>query len=522
MNAKEISIENINAMALRVGKSVKGKGIEILALPERVFYTWSFNPDKEGIEKLHHSIKDEKIETLFVGKIRYNDVYREEAKERFDLAELIENNFEGVTDIELYREPKFLGYLPLSYYTSSKEDQLQLIKDVLALTGQEVYGEIEDDHYCLTERDDIRKINNSCDYHLEHGSNDTYVEDTGECEYFDGRMDNYNDSVMEGIGDGFDWFEEIDPDKKITVYHRKGKDWYFGYSLESDEVFLTYRDDDGELIEEEYFTYWSHTPDKELFEKIKDAAKSIKNGLEVSGYINNNFRLGNFNDHYEDYNDYLLTDETVVDFVSNQEPHLLRDEVEGALDSCELSNIDESFLKAYRKALSNRVTVKEDLSVEVNGISYNHLRILKALGKRFGYELVHSAVSSSVDTVAWAIKRDNEEYHFDILKVIAKDEEGEDSLKEFMQEALAALERRKLEKLTEAELFEKAKHVFVGVKDSLSAGNCQFGTSEFVAKHDIDISSIGGVRGDVLLEMECSNFTKRAVMYATMHHGVAA
>jgi hypothetical protein len=60
------------------------------------------------------------------------------------------------------------------------------------------------------------------------------------------------------------------------------------------------------------------------------------------------------------------------------------------------------------------------------------------------------------------------------------------------------------------------------IQDSLGSGNCKFGTDAFIAKHHIDTSKIGGIRGDVLLSLENSNFTKRAVMQAITSHGGAA
>ena len=84
---------------------------------------------------------------------------------------------------------------------------------------------------------------------------------------------------------------------------------------------------------------------------------------------------------------------------------------------------------------------------------------------------------------------------------------------------LGALEKRKLERLSQAELFEKASRVFVGIDDSIGSGNCQYGTTQFIVKHHIDTKKIGGIRGDVLLQMENSNFTKRAVNHAIITHG---
>lgn len=162
-------------------------------------------------------------------------------------------------------------------------------------------------------------------------------------------------------------------------------------------------------------------------------------------------------------------------------------------------------------------SVKKADSVE----KYNHLKILKAMERRFGYELVQTVVSENINTLAWALRKDGEEYHFDIVEVIVNDLEGEATLREFIMSALEALVKRKIERLSQAELFEKASHVFIGIDDSLKSGNCSFGTSQFIAKHHIDTSKIGGIRGDVLLQMESSNYTMRAVSHAIASHGGA-
>ena len=128
--------------------------------------------------------------------------------------------------------------------------------------------------------------------------------------------------------------------------------------------------------------------------------------------------------------------------------------------------------------------------------------------------MTQSFVSDSIETVAWSIKQDQDEYHFNIAEVIADDITGEQSLKGFIVEALEALEKRRLEKITQKELYEKASRVFVSVEDSLESGNCKFGTMQFISKHGIDLNKIGGIRGDYLLNIEKSNFTTRAVQYA--------
>jgi hypothetical protein len=56
--------------------------------------------------------------------------------------------------------------------------------------------------------------------------------------------------------------------------------------------------------------------------------------------------------------------------------------------------------------------------------------------------------------------------------------------------------------------------VFVSIEDSIESGNCSVGTMNFISQHRINTKKIGGIRGDALLEIENSVFTRRAVLHA--------
>src|SRR5690606_22985315 len=62
----------------------------------------------------------------------------------------------------------------------------------------------------------------------------------------------------------------------------------------------------------------------------------------------------------------------------------------------------------------------------------------------------------------------------------------------------------------------KNDQVFVGVKDSLDAGNCKSGTLNFASKKQINLEKIGGVRADWLLENPNGStfFVQKAVNHA--------
>lgn len=63
------------------------------------------------------------------------------------------------------------------------------------------------------------------------------------------------------------------------------------------------------------------------------------------------------------------------------------------------------------------------------------------------------------------------------------------------------------------------KRVWVGVNDSLSAGNCPQGTAQMQRLICRALGGdIGAVRADVLLKHRDDHFTRRAVAYAASHH----
>ncbi|MFX4253355.1 hypothetical protein ACOL21_11050, partial [Aliarcobacter butzleri] len=78
------------------------------------------------------------------------------------------------------------------------------------------------------------------DYILKHGNNICEIQ--SDCIYFDGRMENYNESEMDFYEfDEGEFLKDIDPEESICVYNRKYKDWYIGYSLNQKYMSLSYK-----------------------------------------------------------------------------------------------------------------------------------------------------------------------------------------------------------------------------------------------------------------------------------------
>ncbi len=82
-------------------------------------------------------------------------------------------------------------------------------------------------------------------------------------------------------------------------------------------------------------------------------------------------------------------------------------------------------------------------------------------------------------------------------------------LKTRIDENRQTARQRKIQSLIDA-----GKTVFVTLADSLNSGNCEPGTREFCRRNGIDTETIGAVRSDIILKMERSAYTERAVFAA--------
>lgn len=535
MNAKELTLKNIQDNSFVAGKSVKGKGLEVFEANRRIMYIYKDFSDKV-ISNFKELITKYDASRLFVSSYYRNGIWSgNKTFENQDMTfqefyDLVLSCKEEVNQFSIELRGEFLGYVSVSKYNSSKDSQAELLMDLLKLEGTEVYGDFHYDYWdhegdssVLEFESDSEGSYYNGDYYLVHGNK--VCEDTDECIYIDGRMDNYNESEMDFFEiDESGWLKEIDPNESISVYHRKSKDWYIGYSLDSREMVCNYKDEDytyeKDKCEEESIYFYEYKENKELLEKVTDALKSIKEDLENRCFIANEL------DEDYDYREsdiYLKTVEFIYDNTDT-----LKEDIMNKI-SWDANSIKIELNSVYTDIINSKYKVLDDFKVEVEHTrdcddsiftTYNHLCLIKRLSTKLNYELVYSLIPGT-NTSSWAIKRDEEEYHFNLINLIASVELDEQTIRDFLETAITAIEKRKLMKIEEAELLAKASKVFVGISDSLSSGNCEMGTNQFVNKHLIDTKTIGGIRGDVLLEMEKSNFTLRAVHYALTHHNVA-
>ena len=520
MNAKKITLKNITDNGYIIGKSVKGKGLEIFSDEKTVFYKYLGTCSNKEIEdKLSKYDKSK----LFIESYRVSSDTSWVCNQRIPLDDFV-LDLASLECFSIKKESSLLGYIPISKYKSDKDSQVELCRDLLRLEQIETRDEVFDSYYDIEYDDSIKTFKSDSsgyywdgDYILKHGNNICELE--SDCAYFDGRMENYSESEMDYYEfDEGGYLKYIDPEETICVYNRKYKDWYIGYSLNQKYMNISYKeigyDYDKDDCEEEELFFITYKENKELLDKVKNFLRTEKEDLEMRSFISN--ELEEENGYRETDIDFKIID-LCYDDVSS-----LKNEIYESIE-WNYSTISIEFLKAYRKAIDSKFKIREDLKIEVEKYSqieesthniYNHLALLKRLEKRYNYQLTQSFVSNSIQTVAWSIKQLEDEYHFNVAEVIANDITGEQYLKEFLVEALEALEKRRLEKITQKELYEKASRVFVSVEDSLKSGNCKFGTMQFISKHGIDLNKIGGIRGDYLLNIEKSNFTTRAVQYA--------
>lgn len=532
MNAKQLTIKTITENNFVIGRSVKGKGLEILDDGICVFSSKSnlySSYIEEDLKKIELIKEREDFEDLYVSQYRHMEIWHNLCTfetQHLPLEEFIkqyELSPESFTSFSINRKPKLLGYISISKYNSSKSSQIELCGDLIALTGYSVYGEHFEDGWDMEYDDSIKKFEKhhegkyyDGDYTLEHG--DKWCEDKG-CTYLDGRLTNYNESVVCDLED-FDessWLKEIDPKEAISVYHRKAKDWYVGYSINSQDMYIYYKENgytyEKEECDDALIYFYTFKEEKETLEKVVSALKCIKEDIECKCFLENELEMDN---------SYSIINKKVVELLYEEyDIDDFKDVIrEGFSYMYETKRTDLANL--YNETISSMFQIDSKFRITTKkGDSFNHLALINRLGKRYGYELAKSQILQDGEASSFAIKKDEEEFHFDFMDVIVRDLNEDEFLKDFIQKALAAIEKRKLEKINNAELYEKASKVFVSISDSLKSGNCKIGTNAFISKHHIDVTKIGGIRGDYLLSLEKSNFTLRAVSYAIKNHFVA-
>lgn len=504
---KNIIEKNIELIGVKVGKSIKGKGLELFECDTVFDSSWSYGiEDGTFLKRVLGKIEKDPsvLERLFI--VEFYD--KEEKRYLKGTMPSIEEVLSGdalarCSEIRiLKRGIKFYGYLPLGKYDAKSLDSMyQLVKDVNAHMGYKTLDEVlgysgyefdevvdfQEENGWDKDRNNLRHI---------HGGLTAMKREASEVIDQDWKLDNYNDQIVDDfwnfdLENTQDYLKELDPEGVVSIYTYKGKKGHFGYSLQEEELYLNYLEDGEECEEYGKFLIWRE--DRELLNKMLEIFEADKKELEVKGYIRNEL---------EDSDDGLFNSD-LIEFMYNE------DKQEFVQDLLELVNFKEvssdwkaperAVQKAYESWLEKNVVGKND-----DG-EYAHF---VTLVENTGYKITETPIPNS-NYVQKCVTYKGEEYHFMLAEFF-----NSETAEAFFEKVRDAISKRLIEKLEHTVLIQKSAHVFVGIQDSLESGNCNTGTMEFCHRHAIDTNQIGGLRGDVILSMEFSNFTRRAVTQA--------
>jgi len=527
MTAIEITESNINGYGYDIGGHTE-KGTEILSRPKYIWSSW-YSDDEDRIKKagfIQELIDKYGEDRLFVKEIRmmYEDGSKsfnfegmhEAAQAKFPVSKIVESNLDLIDSISIYTIPRVVTHMDIDKYSSSKDDQLELMTALLWETEQidvgegfvDSYYDISDDimsFSSLSNRHDNWEYNG--DYTLFHGGSSCYSDSV--VSSIDGRMSPYNDAAVNDFWDftmsDEDPFEHIDPEGKVSVYARKGKEWYVSSSVSESQIYLTYYHDYDGLQEEEEFIFYYDEATEELVNKVESYVHALVLDCQIKCIINDELHIGGYDNAYDytnnifnlkildrEYDDDLWSAAySIMDFVDWENKTKEETMVMDAYEDFLIHNTDENG-KLFGK--------------------YDHLNMFRDIVSKEGKKLVRTKVPNE-NRERWAIKYKNHEYHFELAELY------ETSPKAFYEQCSLNLTKRTLENIDKNALMVEAKNVFVGFEDSLEAGNCKTGTQSFCNRFGIDTSVIGGVRGDALLAMDYSNFTRRAVAQAISKRG---
>lgn len=530
---KDLIIKNLEeVIGVKTGKSVKGKGIEIFEADKSFDSSWSYGlKDGSFLTRLNEKIaKDPSvIDRLFI-----KEFYRQDgAPSRYlkphempSIADVVSGEaLKDCTEISIWIKGVILyGHLALSKYDAKDITSMhQLVKDVNTLMGYKTSDQVLDSSYDEFDEDITFKGEGECstggyyskysDHCHVHGGLSVMNPDWKEVVEIDGRLSNYNDGVVSDFWDmdldcEKEYLNRLDPQDNIAVYHRKGKDWFVGYTLHSEEYELYYLDDDGEE-ECEYAQFQYYKEDEELLEKVADSLRGLVKDCEVKGYVYNELR------ERREYGDYSYNDNIfnldLIDTMYGDDRTEFAHEIIDLVNYDEITNVYKSENQAVQKAY--------DLWLEKNVIGKTddgRFEQFTALVEGTGYVLTKTPIPNS-DYVQHCVTYKAEEYHFMLAELL-----NAESADAFFTKIREALAKRLMEKLEHTALIQKSVNVFVGLQDSFDSGNCNSGTMQFCHRHHIDTKNNGGLRGDVILGMEFSNFTRRAVMQAIVRQGGVA
>jgi hypothetical protein len=523
VNKIDITLDNMAQLVVVVPPRKKRGRTKIYEGSSPVVYSWGVNSEdndtrKEQRDHIRKAVGRVGADNVFVKSISifdnkherksfsYSDNQFETSLKRHDIRKIISSGFKGVDSISISTIPKFISYFPVTQWGSSLDDQKDMLRELAWKMNMDIVEDFMDSSYDEPYETMAFKSNEmDGDYSLVHGS--SYCESNCILTAIDGRLGEYNDAAADNFWSFeyeqmVEYFNEKDKDDKLTVFHRKGKDWYVAKAYDQEQVFIKFKDEEGYEQEEEFWMWTTASGVDELKRDFEEYISDIHSYVEIQGRVYNMLRIGNNDSYYSSHDE---------DDLFNIE--ILRKEFdddlwEVAYQILDMSNnfnenVESVATAAYENFLKSTMDDKERIFGK-----YSHLQKIRKLAEEDGRKVVRSKPHPAAMFELYAIEYNGEEYHFELREMLNT------SPKKLYTMAAKGLTKRMLEKKERGALLKKASSVFVGIEDSIDSGNCMSGTKSFCLKHGIDTSKIGGIRGDVLLSYDYSNFTRRAVIEA--------
>lgn len=335
----------------------------------------------------------------------------------------------------------------------------------------------------------------------------------------DCRMHNYDEGELDIFWafDAVDFIpeqlKEIIQDAPIVVYHRKGKDWRVSPLVESFDCEVFYLDEDDRSME-----YWTQMEGK-MLHNIEDFSE------EVSACVN--FIQGCKDDLELKCiaRKLIKKAEAMNPFITNafNEDVLIDNAFNFCSEFYQSNNTGTGWNTGFNGDFPD-ITDKEtfeDFLITFEDFKHQPEMALKdsmklyRLGEKIGFEASFDFSSDDSVSVEFLVE--------EAYSVHVSGEEFEchnyDWMKVYREEVLPQVQRRKIIAQMDAvkakvgsNIKQVARKLWVGFNDSLQAGNCYFGSNEFIKRHHISLEKLGAIRGDWLLEMEDTDFTRRIIL----------
>ncbi len=286
-----------------------------------------------------------------------------------------------------------------------QESQKELAQKLFELTSQELkIHETDDD---VMEYDTYTSRG---EYSLFHGSG-TIIDKDEYVVKIDTRLDEWNNHVLDeywhsdGVSFDKDYLKEIDPHEKITIITYKGKYFYFFYSVKQEEVYYSFKDEDG-FEDEDLFNISYYHEDAEILDKCVQAIQSSKRDLEVKSAVSNALGFGEASSEQ-------TISKRLIEIVYSEDDWQARGEILDHFDWKAKSLFTSDLVPdAWRSVIDDHIKLDTDLTIKLGKGRYRHLKHIKALGEANGLTLtrVHPEVFEKI--AHWQFEKDAATFEF--------------------------------------------------------------------------------------------------------------